>query len=213
MLYNILSKLFKQDELQARYTPYPIHLSYSLLLMGTGTVSMFQNGWIMFGVITFILGALLGLTIIIGMNWDKIIEYWQTINEHIAWMNKVNNPELWYALGYKQVPQSIQVIEQEDKGQGFITTRINNLPISPVKMNQLANKVLGSGRLDFTEEEYGRLIPNFRQFRKDWITQGKLVQKNKNNKRSGYVLSRKGLQVIYEFASDTMKLKEGKINV
>lgn len=210
MLYNILSKLFKQDELQARYTPYPIHLSYSLLLMASGTVSMFQNDWITFGVITFILGTLLGLTIIIGMNWDKAIEYWQVINEHIAWMSKVNNPELWYALGYKQVPQSIQVIEQEDRGQGFVTTRINNLPVSPAKMNLLANKVLGSGKLDFTEEEYGRLIPNFRQFRKDWIAQGKLVQKNKNNKRSGYVLSRKGLQVIYEFASDNMKLKEGE---
>jgi hypothetical protein len=207
MIYTILSKLFS-NEMQGEYYAKPIHLFYSVLFMATGTISFFYDGWVIFGVSVFTLALLLGLSIVFCMNWQKIIDYWTVINEHVILMNKSTNPDLWYALGYNKPPNKIQVIEQEDNGQGFTTTHITDVLVSPAKMNQVANKVLGSGKLDFTEEVYGSLIPNFRQFRKDWISKGRLVQKNKKNKKSGYVLSRKGLQVMYEYASDNIKLKD-----
>lgn len=211
MIYSILSKLFSGQDFDTRYNAKPTHLIYPLLIMAMGTRTLFYDGWAWFGVTSFLLGFLLGLSIIICMNWDRVIEYWDTINEHIKLMTKSNNPDLWYALGYKQVPQTIEVIEKQDKGGGSFTWKMSQQKISPSKMNEVANKVLGTGSLEFTEEKYGKLIPNFRQFRKDWIADGKLVQKNKKNPKLGYVLSKKGLQVIYQFASENMKLKENEV--
>ena len=207
MIYTILYKLFRQDEMLGEYRARPSHLFVSLLIMAMGIRTYFIDGWGWFGSLSFILGFLLGLSIIFVMSWSKVIEYWTILNEHVVLMNK-SNPDIWVALGYSKPAQRVEVIEREETGQGLFNTRISNLNISPMKMNQIANKVLGTGKLEFTEEEYGKLIPNFRQFRKDWIAQGKLVQKNKKNKKLGYVLSRKGLQVMYEFSSENMKLKE-----
>lgn len=209
MIYFILSKLFKYDELNGDYKARPAHIFVSIFIMSVGFTSMlYQSGVIFwFGLCVFILGFLLGLSILFVMNWSKVIEYWTVLNEHVTLMNK-SNPDIWVALGYSKPVQKVEIVEKEDLGQGSFSWKINQLPISPSKMNQVANKVLGSGKLEFTEEEYGRLIPNFRQFRKDWIAQGKLVQKNKKNKKLGYVLSRKGLQTMYEFASENMRLKE-----
>ena len=203
MIYTILSKLFKQDDFAGEYKPKPTHLFIALLIMGGGVTTLsYGNEWAWFGGLTLLLGFLLGITILLCLNWDKINEYWSLINEHVTLMNKSNSPELWEALGYTKPVKKVEVIEKVDDNHW----KLSQLPISPAKMNMIANKVLGSQSLEFTEEQYGKLIPNFRQFRKDWIAQGKLVQKNKKNKKLGYVLSRKGLQVMYEFASENMKL-------
>lgn len=208
MINTILSRLFNPRGYVVEYKAKPSHILLSVLIMGSGATSLFYSGWIIFGILTILLGFLLGLSIIICMNWEKVITYWETINEHITLMERSKNPDLWPALGYTHVPDKVQVIENEDKGQGFITTRIKELSLSPAKMNQVANKVLGTGNTEFTEELYGALIPNFRKFRKEWIKEGKLVPKNKKNVKNGYVLSRKGLQIMYEFASDNIKLKK-----
>lgn len=210
MIYTILSNIFRQDEFAGEYKPKPTHLFISLLIMGAGVISLsYGDEWVWFGGLTLLLGFGLGISIILCLNWDKINEYWSLINEHVVLMNK-SNPDIWVALGYSKPVQKVEIIEKEDLGQGSFSWKINQLPISPSKMKQVADKVLGSQSLEFTEEQYGRLIPNFRQFRKDWIAQGKLVQKNKKNKKLGYVLSRKGLQTMYQFASENMKLKEGE---
>lgn len=207
MIYNILSKLFARNEFENEYRVRHSHLVYSILIMAVGTYSWFYPGWEMFGTLLLILGFGLGISILICVNWDKVIDYWDTLNEHIRLMNK-SNPDIWVALGYSKPATSVQVIEQEDKGQGFITTRIRDLPISPTQMNMVANKFLGSGSTDLPEQIYGNIIPNFRLVRKQWIKEGILVPKNKKNVRSGYCVSRKGLNMMYQFASEHMKLKE-----
>lgn len=209
MIYTILSKLFKYDEYNSNYRARPAHIFVSIFVMTAGCTSMiYQSGvFFWFGLCVFILGFLLGLSILFVMNWDRVIEYWSILNEHVVLMNK-SNPDIWVALGYSKPNKKVEVIEHEETGQGFYNTRISKMLVSPSRMNQVANKVLGSQSLEFTEERYGKLIPNFRQFRKEWIAQGRLVQKNKKNKKLGYVLSRKGLQIMYEFCSDNMKIKE-----
>jgi hypothetical protein len=202
MLSSLLSKLFRQDVFESRYMPKPFHLLYSLLFMGVGTVTFF-DGWGWFGVCSFLLGLFLGITIITGMNWEWVISYWEEINKHIEWMDKHPDPELWYAIGYKKVPSSVRVIEDLNEGN---TTRYRELPVSPAKMNILANKVLMSGKTTFSEKEYSSLVPNFRKVQKDWKEKGYLKQNNQTNKRLGYSFTKKGMQVLYEFASDEFKL-------
>jgi hypothetical protein len=112
------------------------------------------------------------------------------------------------ALGYKSIPDKVQVIEKEDKGQGSFSWKISNTPIPVTNMNMLSNKVLGSGDVSFTEERYGNIVPNFRKVRKDWIAQNVIKLKNTKNPRLGYKFTKKGIDVLYEFASQEFKLKE-----
>ncbi len=204
MVNFILSKLFSPNGYASEYRAKPSHLILSILIMGSGTTTLYFDGWRVFGTLTIILGFLLGLSIEMCMNWEKVITYWETINEHVALMEKNNNPDLWVALGYTHVPQKVEVIEKVDNDHWKISQVTN-----PARMQQVANKVRGTGNMEFTEELYGSLIPNFRKLRKEWIKEGKLVPKNKKNVKNGYVLSRKGLQVMYAFASENIiKLKE-----
>lgn len=197
--------------MNGEYYARPIHLIYSILFMAVGNRTAYLDGWAVFGMITFILGLLLGLSILFVMNWDKVIEYWDTLNEHVTLMNK-SNPDIWVALGYSKPSRTVEVIEREETGQGLYNTRIANLNISPSKMNQVADKVLYNATVnknfDFTEELYGSLIPNFRKKRKQWIKEKKLVPNNSKNVKNGYRLSKKGFDMFYEFASENMKLKE-----
>ena len=210
MLYRLLAKLFDHNEFQGEERVRHSHLIYSLLTMATGSSLWFYKGLELLGTLIIILGFGMGVSMLFCINWDKVILYWMTINEHVTLMTKNNNPDLWVALGYSAPLQKVEVIEKEDKGQGSFSWKISQVPISPAQMNLVANKLLGSGSTDFPEKEYGRLIPNFRKFRQDWISTGKLVPKNKKNPKNGYCLSRKGLMIINEFASEHMKIKEGE---
>jgi hypothetical protein len=210
MIYNILGRLFKTDPYDFRYVPKPQHAIYSILLMAVGTAVFSRDGWWVFGTLTILIGFMLGVVINIAIGWEKSIEYWSTINEHIKLMMKVKDPDLWVALGYKHVPQTVQVFETENTGQGFITTRIKDIPIPVGQMNLLANKVLTSGKTTFSESEYSALVPNFRSIQKKWRKDGILKANNSKNPRLGFSFSKKGIDMLYEFASDTIKLKEAK---
>jgi hypothetical protein len=207
MLYKILAQLFQRD-FDTPYYAKPQDIIYPLAMMGVGTASLFYEKWKIFGILSIILGYLMGLTIELCINWDKIISYWETINEHVKLMERNKDPDLWMALGYKSIPDKVQVIEKEDKGQGSFSWKISNIPIPVTNMNMLSNKVLGSGDVSFTEERYGNIVPNFRKVRKDWIAQNVIKLKNAKNSRLGYKFTKKGIDVLYEFASQEFKLKE-----
>lgn len=209
MIYAILSKLFYSNTFEIGYSPKPKDLFVALLIMGLGVYSWFW-GWFFVGGLIVFLGFVLGITIIICMNWEFVIRYWETVNEHIKLMTKNNNPELWYALGYKKIPDKIQIIETEDTGGGYYSTRIKELPISPAKMNMVANKVLGTGDTSFSEERYAAIIPNFRKVKKDWIDKGYVKLKNPKNPRLSHKFTKKGIDMLYEFASHEYKIKESK---
>ena len=204
MLYKILAQLFQRD-FDTPYYAKPQDIVYPMAMMGVGTASLFYEKWKIFGILSIILGFLMGLTIELCINWDKIISYWEIINQHILLMDKIKNPDLWYALGYKQVPETVRVIENLNDGH---TIRFKEIPISPAKMNILANKVLMSGKTTFSEKEYAAIVPNFRKIQKEWKSKGYLKSNNQKNPRLGYSFTRKGMDVLYEFASQEFKLKE-----
>ena len=206
MLFNLLNKLFGNDYLDIRYSPKPKDMFVAVLLMGTGIASLSLSPFMWIGILIVLLGFGLGVTILLCMNWEKVIEYWATINEHIKLMEKSRNPDLWLALGYKHVPQSVQIIEQEDKGQGFVTTRMIETNIPPAKMNILANKVL-EGKHIFSEAEYSAIVPGYREVKKKWTDKGYLKQIHKDNPRLGHSFTRKGMTMLYQFASDEIKLR------
>lgn len=207
MVYKLLSILFKSDYSYVRYTPKHQDLVYSVLMMALGTMTFVRDGWHYFGMITFALGASLGLVIIIGIAWDKAIEYWSTLDQFANTMMKSNNPDLWMALGFKAPPNqvTIQEVKQADHESGF-SMKFHKLPVSPAIMQSIADKVLLSGNTDFIETGY-KNIPNIRKVRDKLKAEGLLSPKNNKNVRLGYTFNRKGLDTLYEYASEGIKLE------
>lgn len=213
MLRKLLYFLFHTDSLDGEYQAKPGHVIYSLLIMGLGARFWFTSGLEWLGNFFVILGFLFGITILVCLNWDKSIAYWDKIDSVLTTLHKVNNPEVWkwahlvFGVDVPDTLSKVTVKETEDKRQGSFSWKYHDISIPPNQMNMIANKVLGSGNTDLSETVYGSVIPNFRKIRKQWISEGILVPKNRNNVKNGYCLSRKGLQVMYNFASDHMKLK------
>lgn len=212
MIYKILAKFFGSDDL-GRYTPHPFHVViYPICLMAAGMITILKYGenWYAFGLICVILGASLGAVIILAIGWEKSIDYWQTINEHIQIMMKVKDPDIFAALGYKKVPSEIIIKETKDHGQGMGQTTYKKVPASPAVLNLVANKVVSTNNFDFTAELYGNIVPNWRKFHQSMKENGYLVPKNKKNVRNGYRLNRKGYEFMYEYASEAIKLERKK---
>lgn len=212
MLYKILAPLFHQDDLERRYTPKPWHLFYALLLSAMGVVTFAYSHWEIFGAFSFLTGVGLCITIVLGMNWDKAIEYWETINKNAQIMMSIKDPlvrnEIWRAYGFNSVPTNAQVTERKEDQQGvFIGLRNHDLPASPAVMQMIADKVLMSGNLKFKEEEYSSIVKNYRKVRNDFKKREIIKQNNIKNPRFSYSFTKKGLDILYQFASEGVKLE------
>lgn len=214
MIMKVLSKLFGADY-AGRYNPHPFHvITYPILLMAVGTYCAAYYQWYAFGFMCFILGSLLGIAIILALGWEKTNEYWIQINEHIRLLLKAKDPEVFAHLGYKKLPGTITISEEIDNGQGFKSTKVKTLPVHALAMQQIADKVLMSKSYDFTQELYGSLVPNWRKFHSEMKKLGYIVPKNKKNVRNGYMLNKKGHDVMYQYASEAIRteLKKGGLN-
>lgn len=214
MLNRILAFLFRQDDLFPRYTPRPWHLFYALLFMALGVVTFVRDHWAVFGVFSFAIGAGLGVTIVLGMNWDKSIEYWETISRNAQIMMSIKDPlvrnEIWRAYGFNNVPTNAQVTERREDKQGeFIGLSNHTLPATPAVMQMIADKVLMSGNLTFKEEDY-KFVPKFRKVKKDFLDRKIITQNHKTNPRFSHSFNHKGVTWLYEFASESVKLELSK---
>ena len=191
MLKNFLSQFYFED-----YVPQPKHVIYPSLMMAAGYKSLTVYNWETFGGWMFFFGCLLMLVIIFGIAWRGPIEYWKQIEHVVHEMLKIKSPEVWQALGFKEIPAAIQITERKTDEQGnFMGFEYKQVPIPPRIMQAVANKVLLSNSTDFTETEYGNIIPNWRKVQSDF--------KKKNYiKKTGtkHVLTHKGMLVIYEYA-------------
>lgn len=211
MVYKILSKLFSKDY-AGRYNPHPVQMVYPIFIMAIGWMALTRDGWIVFGISVFALGLLLGVTIIMAINWDKVTEYWEQINEHIKLMMKVNDPDIWQALGYKKAPSIARIEERviDEKGnfQGF---KFREVDLSPATLQLIADNVLSGKK--FSETNMAKLIsaPKFRKIQKKWKKDGYLkpnvVKDGKEVPTQGYSFSRKGIDMLYEYASEGVKLE------
>lgn len=207
MLSKVMSFLFRSD-MEYRYTPKPQHLLWSFFYMFAGgyIIVYYERLWIL-GIFTFIMGVGAGLVILLAMGWEKATEYWSTLDSFANTMIKSNNPDLWQALGFKVPPQQVQITERktDDKGN-FTGFSFKQLPVSPAVMQSIADKVLLSGNTDFIETNF-RNVPNYRKVQKELKKEGYILQKNKNNPRLGYTFSRKGIDTLYQYVSEGVKLE------
>lgn len=204
MIVQLLGKLFSSSYLD-KYVAHPIHLLWSLLIMAIGVITFTENGY--FGAASFILGGILGISICVSIAWEKSIEYWNTVTEFANVMMKSNNPDLWQALGFKAPPQQVIVKEvKEASTDNGWQMKIHRLPVSPATMQLVADTVLHSGNTDFIESDFAH-IPNIRKIRNHLKAEGLLSPKNKKNVRLGYTFNRKGLDTLYQYASEGVKLE------
>lgn len=205
MLYRIMSRLFANNELYGRYTPRPYHLLFALFLIAVGSATIGYD-WTLFGICSIVSGIAMGVTIILGMNWDKMIEYWNEIARVLEAAAKIKDPvtraTMLQSMGYNVTPETITIIEteKETKEHGW-TQRIQKIPVSPATMQVIADKVLASGNASFAETKYGTIIPNFRKVQKELKGQ-KLIIKTK----SGHVFNKRGIDTLFEYASEGVKL-------
>ena len=216
MLYKVLSYLFPTSSIY-RYTPRPWHLFYAVLLLGVGTVT-FGQGWLLFGASCSLFGFLLGLTILIGMSWDKSIEYWQTIQyiweAAIKIKDATTRYELLKSMGYNVLPQSVEVVETRRDEKGiFLGMSLKKLPVSPAIMQTIADKVLGeyitkgTVEFDFTEDRFASFVPKIRKVKKYLKEESLIATKHKSNPRIGYRWTKKGIEALRGYASEGVKIE------
>jgi hypothetical protein len=212
MLNKWMSFLFRNDDF-TRYTPKPWHLVYALLLLAVGTVT-FGYEWYFFGFMSSFFGIILGLTILLGMNWDKVIEYWKQIEYVLEAAAKIKDAatrlELLKSMGYNVPASEITVTERREDEHGvFSGMSIRKLPVSSSIMQVIADKILMTGRMEFPAEtsELGKVIPNYRKVKQYLIKNNYIVPTNPKNVRLGYSFNRKGTDVLYEYASESIKME------
>lgn len=209
MLYRLMRYLFPSNEY--RYTPKPWHLPYSLVLIAIGTITI-RQGWLFFGFMSSFFGVLIGLTIILGMNWDKAIEYWQQIEYVLEAASKIKDTasryELLKSMGYNIPPSKIEIIETHKDDDGVYAMEKTIIKgLSPTVLQMIADKVLMSGKTEFAEEEFGRFVPAIRRVRKLFKEGGLIAPKNKGNVRLGYSFTKKGMDTLYQSASEGVRLQ------
>lgn len=215
MLYKIVGFLLKNDNVYD-YTARPHHILYVLLCLGVGTVTM-RQGWYFFGFMSSFFGVLLGVTIILSINWDKSIRYWETIRSVFEAASKIKDNttryELLKSMGYNVLPSQVEVIETRKDEHGiFQGQSIKRYPISPAIMQTLADKVLGeyitkgAVEFDFKEDKFN-FVPSIRKVKDKFRQDNLITPKNKKNVRLGYRWTKKGIDELYQYASEGVKIE------
>lgn len=210
MLKRLFLSLVEEERI-----PHVKHIIYPCLMIAVGYRTLFIDHWYAFGLTFFSLGILFALVIMFAIAWRGPIEYWQKIKEVTEQLNKIKSPEVWHALGFKQLPQQATIVQNlnDEKGNLVTTKYLKPSSLTPTTLNQIANKVILSKNYDFTQEIYGNLIPNFRKVQAEMKKLGYISPKNSKNVRKGYRINRKGFDLCYQYADEIIKLtakKEGK---
>ncbi len=210
MLKKLFNLTFFPD-----HVPQPKHMIYPALMMAAGWKVLIEYQWMGFGLTFIIIGIFFAVAVIIGVGWRGPIEYWKQIEETLRVMIKIKDPAVWVSMGYKSVPSTIVIEERKSDEKGNFLGFSYKRPeiISPVAANTIANKVLLSKNIDFTQAKYGSIISNFRKAQKELIELGYIAPKNKKNVRSGYRFTKKGIDFCYQYADEAIRLQLRKENV
>jgi hypothetical protein len=163
------------------------------------------EGWMIFGATLFILGTAFSIVIMFGISWRGPIIYWQQIEATVRELNRIKDPAVWSALGFRSIPETITIQEKTyDEKNSFVSMKIKTMPIPAHTLNAIANQVLLSENYDFTEEKYKDKVKNFRKIKTELMKEGYIVPKNKKNVRLGYAWTNRGVKVLYEYADVTV---------
>ena len=191
--------------------PRPWHIWPGVLLLAIGTVSMFNNGWFIFGLIVSLIGAFSSVTTAWAVPVYQYGIYWERVKDAIKVINATNDPEILAHFGFKRPAQQIEIIENTNLEHGqYRTTRFGTLNISPAILQAIADIIL-SGQGNFSEEEIvnkRKLLPapKFRELQDEMEQKNILELRNKNNPRQGYAPTPKGTLVLYEAASESVRM-------
>lgn len=196
------------------YHPKPIDLYfYPLPLMLVGTITFIRDGWFWFGTISFILGVGLGVAIVLGTIWDKVIEYWEKIDNTLETIYKIKDVQIRNdvrkVLGFSEIPERITIAENIDNGQGFISTKLHDLPITTSELQVISDVVLSGSPFSENELVSKRKIlsaPKFRKLHKALEDKSFIKPHNVNRRNQGFTVTHKGRSMMYQYASESVKL-------
>lgn len=199
MLRNLLTRFYFED-----YVPHVRHVFYPALLVAAGWRCLLIKDWEGFGLIYISGGVILFLVIVLGIAWRGPIEYWDKIAEAIKALLRagITPLEAKKILGLSvDIPETVKIKEYVDRGaaNSFPGIRYKEIPATEaIMLNEVSNKVLMSKTIDFTETLYSRKVLKY------FKEKGYVVKESKHPKAK-HILNHKGLQIVNQFASSTIK--------
>lgn len=131
-------------------------------------------------------------------------DYWMYVGSSIRELKNAE-PEIWAALGYKDVPVKARVEtteKQKEKESPYYTSKYDSVPITAVRLQVFADGIL-SGRKTLSEGSWKGVIPGpkYREFQ-DWMESKSLIAKvNPEAATQGYILTEEGEQWLLQHAS------------
>jgi hypothetical protein len=166
----------------------PYHLIYAVVLFALGAVALSRDGWVMFGVTLWILGAVTSVWVVVTGFWHERAEYLDSLSDVLHEVKDVDLDKM-AALGISKIEPSRKVIVDLHEGT---RSRHFDLPVSPVKLQPLARGLL-SGR-PFSERNWSELLSSseFRALRATLKSKGLIVPVSEKDARQGYILTDTG---------------------
>jgi len=190
------------------YEPHPKHTLIAALYIAVGYIAIIREGWIAFGLIMIGMGIITWLVVNATIVIKSYQDYWSEINSFLQLAMKTNNPHIWTIFGMQPPPTEVKVmVKDTSKGEAYPSYQFQGLPVSPHIMRVIADGVL-TGK-PFSENEWtkNKIVPGtkFRKLQKLFKDKDFIRPNNTRSNNLGYSLTRKGQQVLYEFASESVK--------
>lgn len=186
------------------YVPHVRHILYPVLMGAAGWKCLAVYDWQGFGIMMLIGASVLFVVVALGIAWRGPIEYWDKIAEAIKALLRAGVTPLEakkiLGLSVPELPDTIKVKEYvpREVANSLPGIRYTEVPATEaVMLNEIANKVILSKSINFTETVYGRkALEYFKE--KGYVTKG-------NGPKAGHRLNHKGAQIVYQFASEAIK--------
>lgn len=170
----------------------PVHLFYPSMLFAVGAWSMFYDGWMWFGVVMWIVGAVATGWIAIGGVWSERANYYDSLADVLRQAQGVDLDKM-AALGLSttEVMDRIQVdMYQGTRSQHF------SFPLSAVKLKPLAEGLLNGQ--PFSERRWAQLLTatEFRSLRSTMLNKGLIQPVSDKDHRQGFMLTDHGRELL-----------------
>jgi len=199
------------------YHPHPKHIFISILIIAMGFATAIMDGWLWFGVIVISIGIMTAIAINVRLTVEGYRDYWAEIGYTFDTVLKIKDPAIQNVIfeffGFTPPSNRIQIVDREDLGQGSFSMKFKELPVSTHIMQAIADAVLTG--MSFSEKEISnrkKLVssPKFRKLQATMREQNMLKPNNSKSNQMGFSLTRKGTEIMYQFASESVKqqLKE-----
>jgi hypothetical protein len=194
------------------YIPKPQHIFIpAIVLLLTAIFTGFFPSWQMataFIVIAAICLAM-GISISVAISIEKYSQYWENIGKDI---DKLQNtpPELWGTLGFITPPRTVK-LQKEVTGQpgesSDYALKIFTLNLSAERMQVIADSLL-TGTKSLAEGDWKDTIigtTKMREVKHEMMRAELIALRNPRNNLSGFMLTRKGVLYLWEYASNYIK--------